>query len=173
MPRFRRVTLSALVWLTAAAVCLAELPRFHCRCTNAPSQPVVLVAADSGSNCCCGGGCCTATESSSCCGNPDSPPVEPTDSNSECCHDGNVPRDQEPGLASAPAGCTGTLVQAETFTPTSGRTTVADSLTACCLGVASSDVVPEKITPSVRLTRQTDHLPPPTDPVIAFRHLLI
>src|SRR5262245_26246874 len=66
MSCLRRLTLVALIWLTAASTLLAGLPHFECLCPNGQRGSYCLGTATNKTGCCCGGSCCL-TKQGGCC----------------------------------------------------------------------------------------------------------
>ncbi|HXG12009.1 MAG TPA: hypothetical protein VNK04_19805 [Gemmataceae bacterium] len=162
MVSIRRVLLSAVVWVTAAAVGVAGFPRFRCGCVQGPSDPIPLDLAAAESGCCCGGGCCMHHKEAA--------------ANGDCCQQPKVPTSKpgEAELRAGPAGCTGTLTQPDTLAPSPARTTIDADATANPLLAPQAAIAPLRLmTPSVQLFGEADRPPPPIDRVIVLQHFLI
>lgn len=170
-----RLRKASLVGLMAVAVSLAGLPQFQCGCARGFGRTVSLgLVSSASSSCCCGGGCCVAADESTACCHDAAPDL---DADMPCCrtHEASVPDDPESlGLRPSPARCTGTLILAEVCTPPIPPLTLElDATSAFLASFPTADISPTVAASTGRSTWEADLLPPPTDRVIAFLHLLI
>jgi hypothetical protein len=198
MACLRRLTLLALVWLTAASTLLAGVPHFDCLCPDGQHSSFCLVAVSSQTGCCCGGACC-ATGQGDCStkaldSKKDDQPRAPT-----CCQhndegERSLPtrKDTKSGPSQATAlsakakanphaiylkstGCAKTLSQAEVFVSAPSQAS-APPLTTPDLSVPLPAGLWTELLPGALrapLLWLPHALPPPTDLVIALQHFLI
>jgi hypothetical protein len=166
----------AFLLLTTAAVVVGGLPHYRCVCANGRVKPFCLSLASGQSGCCCGGTCCSADQGG-CCRRPSGGPGASAESKvRHCCGQDHVARTQPPNCTDQclqGTGCRKTPTVQEYLVSASERPAGRE-----CNGAPSLCLPPPYVllaAPSVtRHMGWTSHdLPPPTNRVIAFQHLVI
>jgi hypothetical protein len=173
MRRLRRLSLTLLVWLTAAATLVAGTPRLVCTCPNGRVKPYCFGSADSKTGCCCGGECC-----GNACGphrrnHPEQPVTTPACcGHCSCCGSSAAPQKSGPLVSSR--CCARSTARPDPSTIPSSDRGVAKATSSVLLLTpgGSPHRHPDPVAADFR--QRPDHQrPPPTDLVIAFQHFLI
>ena len=159
---FQRILVVCLVWLTAAGTPLAGMPHFVCRCPKA--SPASLIQEPAPASSCCCQGCCPY-------GAPQSEDPEVV----SCCNAGGMDSALQAGAASDLVIKPTTCHKEQTPTPVVCMT--GSDVKPAFASTSPADREPWSLacTPHTRLSpgRHFDRLPPPTDRVIDYLHLII
>jgi hypothetical protein len=173
MTTLSRVVRSSLVWAAALLTPVAGTPRIDCICPDGHVKLFCLSFALTPRACCGGGSCCSpGGDGCSCCGKQ--APAQPARSHAKACCAHHQQRGTLTGARIAGTTCRKTLADADT--QTEPPVTAAAHDHAAVAAPAPAPVALPVVTPAntcCLLSWQSYRLPPPTDPVIAFRHLVI
>jgi hypothetical protein len=163
-----------LVWAAALLTPVAGIPHVDCVCPDGHVKLFCLSFSFQSRACCRGSGCCSSGEGGcSCCGTK--APVHETHGNGKaCCAHARQQRGTPAGNHVAGTTCRKTLTEAETQTVPPVTGAAHNHATAVALAPASVPLPPAAPTAAgCPLSWQSYRLPPPTDRVIAFQHLVI
>jgi hypothetical protein len=169
MHQLRRLSLTVLVWLTAAMTLVAGTPHFTCRCPNGQVKSICLGLSSKKSTCCCNGGCCAHGQEggTACCCAQDAP--------AGCCcsqHAGQGPvKPEKAGAFTGSACCKRTLASQDPQSLSPAKAKVAKNVSFGLLA-PDGDPGPSFVT-AIHRPRQHHERPPPTDLVITLHHFLI
>lgn len=159
MTFWRKTTLAGLTWLTAAMTLVAGLPHFVCRCPDGTLKPFCL-----GWDINLPGGCCPHSQQAE-------PVRQKADEPSCCCcqakkENGRQCDVQSVGCRRTPAPCAVLI--------SDSRKDLGDRLDSAC-AIISCNILRslELISHQDVSSHQAFSIPPPTNRVIALKHLLI
>jgi hypothetical protein len=172
MGMLSRAVRLTLVWAAALLTPVAGTPHVDCLCPDGHVKLFCLSFSLRPTACCCGGSCCSSGGGCSCC-NKQAPAQETHGKGKACCgharQRGTPARNHIAGTT-----CRKTLAQAETQTVPPGNTAVHDHPTAIAPSPAAVPLpASAPATHGWQLSWHSYGLPPPTDRVIAFQHLVI
>jgi hypothetical protein len=167
----RAVRLS-LVWAAALLTPVAGIPHVDCLCPNGHVKLFCLNLSFKSGPCCCGGACCSPDGGGCCCAKHAS--VHATQGKGKAC----CAHARQPGT---PAGnhiagttCRKTLVDGDSQTVPPTSAAASDHVTVVALAPAAVPLpASAPAAGGCLLSWQSYGLPPPTDRVIAFQHLVI
>ena len=167
----RAVRLS-LVWAAALLTPVAGTPHVDCVCPDGHVKLFCLNFSFKSGPCCCSGSCCSPGGGGcSCCGKQ--APVHETHGHGKACCAHARQRGTPPGDHIAGTMCRKTLAEADTQTVPPVTAAVYH---ASAVALAPAPVPLPASAPAAAgclLSWQSYRLPPPTDRVIAFQHLVI
>jgi hypothetical protein len=167
----RAVRLS-LVWAAALLTPIAGTPHVDCLCPNGHVKLFCLNLSLHPTACCCGGSCSGGGGSCSGCGTQ-APDHQTPGKGKACCRHARLPG-APAGNRLAGTGCKKTLAEADSQTIPQASTAV--DYPAAAVPLAPAFVPMLASAPAAGggpLSWQSSWLPPPTDRVIAFQHLVI
>jgi hypothetical protein len=168
----------AQVWVTAAALLVAGLPHYRCRCPDGRIKLFCPGPAER-ATLCCGAGCCPApAQEARRCRSSSPEAAHPVEAS--CCgHRAPAEQALDPPASDSRVerpGCQKTLAQADfvavTPAPAAPTNNAAAGLFLLSATLAPLVSLPTGEAPG-RPSWERDRLPPPTDLIIAHQHLLI
>jgi hypothetical protein len=171
MGMLSRVVRSGLVWAAALLTPVAGIPHVDCLCPDGHVKFFCLNFSSKSGPCCCGGACCSP-DGGCCCAKRSS--VHATQGKGKaCCHQDRT-HDTASGDRLAGTTCKKTLAEAATQTIPPATAAAHDHATVVALAAAPVPLLAPDADAGVSLLSwQSYGLPPPTDRVIAFQHLVI
>lgn len=172
MGMLSRLVRSGLVCAAALLTPLAGTPHVDCLCPDGHVKLFCLNFSLRPTACCCSGSCCSSGGGGcSCCNNPASVPT-PHGKGKACC--GHVrPRGTPASNHIAGTTCKKTLADADTQTVPPVNAAGHHHASAVAPAPAAVPLLASAPAAGCPLSWQSYRLPPPTDRVIAFRHLVI
>jgi hypothetical protein len=173
MGMLSRVVRSSLVWAAALLTPVAGTPHVDCLCPDGHVKLFCLSFSLRPTACCGGGSCCSSGGGGcSCCSQPASVPTR-HGKGKACC--GHVRQRGTPaGSHLAGTTCRKTLADADAQTVPPLTASGHDHAHPVALAPAPVLLPAAAATEAgCPLSWQSHHLPPPTDRVIAFQHLVI
>lgn len=170
MGMLSRAVRFGLVWAAALLTPVAGTSHVDCVCADGHVKPFCLSFSLVSRPCCRGTGSCSPDGGCSCCGTK--APVRETHGKACCAH----ARQRGTPAGNHIAGTTCRKIPAEADTQITPPVSAAAHDHATVVALAPASVPPPAAAPAVAgcsLSWQSYRLPPPTDRVIAFQHLVI